>query len=122
MESSGTERGAARLAWALAAFWLVAWLATVALLIANRSAIKTVAEADLVDVILPIGFAVIGTVLASRKPRNPTGWIFLGIAIFGVLSGVITQYVVRSAHFGPLPFVAWLAWVHDPLNWLVFPP
>jgi signal transduction histidine kinase len=122
MEPTDSERGLARLAKPLAAVWLVAWLTTVALLGANRSAIHTVAEADLVDVILPIGFAIIGTLLASRKPRNPTGWIFLGIAIIGALSGVITQYVFRSSQFGRLPVVAWVAWAHDPLNWLVFPP
>jgi signal transduction histidine kinase len=122
MELRDAKRGRAYLVWPLATLWLVAWLATVTLLIANRSAIDTVQDADLVDVILPVGFAIIGTLLASRMPRNPTGWIFLGIAIIGALSGVITQYVFRSVHFGPLPFTDWVAWVHDPLNWLVFPP
>jgi len=122
MEARDPERRLARFAWPLAAVWLVAWLTTVALLIANRSAIDTVQDADLSDVILPIGFAIIGTLVASRMPRNPIGWIFLGIAIFGALSGVITMYVFRSTHFGPLPFTDWLAWLHDPMNWLVFPP
>ncbi len=111
----------AGLAWWLAAFWLLAWLTTVALVIANRSAIQAIEDADPVDVILPIGFAVIGTLLAARKPRNPTGWIFLGIAILGALSGISTQYVFRSSNIAPLPFTAWVAWVHDPINWLVFP-
>jgi signal transduction histidine kinase len=110
-----------RLAWPLAALWLVAWLATVLLLVANRSAIETFEQADPVDVILPIGYAIIGTLLATRKPRNPIGWIFLGIAIIGALNGISTQYVFRSSHFGSLPFAAWIAWIHDPLNWLVFP-
>jgi signal transduction histidine kinase len=111
----------ARLAWPLGALWLLAWLAAVALLIANRSAIRSVGEVDPVDLILPIGFAVIGVLLASRTPRNPTGWIFLGIALIGALSGIVTHYVFRSTHFAPLPFSAWVAWLHDPLNWLVFP-
>jgi signal transduction histidine kinase len=111
-----------RLAWPLVAFWLVAWLTTVALAVANRSALRTFEQADPVDVILPIGFAVIGTLLVRRTPRNPTGWIFLGIAILGVLSGISTGYVFRSSHFGRLPFANWVAWAHDPLNWLVFPP
>jgi signal transduction histidine kinase len=111
-----------RLAWPLAAFWVVAWLTTVGLVVANRSALRTFEQADPVDVILPIGFAVIGTLLVRRTPRNPTGWIFLGIAILGVLSGIATEYVFRSSHFGPLPGANWVAWAHDPLNWLVFPP
>jgi signal transduction histidine kinase len=110
-----------RLAWPLAVFWFVAWLTTVALVIVNRMAIRAIEDADPVDLILPIGFAVMGTLLAARKPRNPTGWIFLSIAILGALSGVSTQYVFRSSNIAPLPLTAWVAWVHDPLNWLVFP-
>ena len=64
-----------RLAWSLAAVWLACWIVTVALLIANRSAIHSYADADLIDAVLPIGFAVIGTLVASRQPRNPIGWI-----------------------------------------------
>ncbi|MDP9299826.1 MAG: hypothetical protein M3P43_02870, partial [Actinomycetota bacterium] len=111
----------ARLAWPLAALWLFAWMTTVALLIANRSAIRTIQDADPVDVILPIGFAVIGTLLATRKPANPTGWIFLGIATLGGLSGITTQYVFRSSNIDTLPLTPWVAWIHDPINWLVFP-
>jgi signal transduction histidine kinase len=122
MDGTETDRGAPRLARALAAVWLLAWITTFALLLANRSAFHAVSEADLIDLILPIGFAIIGTLIASRQARNPIGWIFLGIAIIGALSGVITQYVFRSSHFGALPFTAWVAWTHDPLNWLVFPP
>jgi signal transduction histidine kinase len=110
-----------RLAWPLAAVWLLVWLASLALVIANRSAMRSFDQADPVDVILPVGFAVIGTLLASRTPRNPIGWIFLGIAVIGALSGVVTMYVFRDSHFGPLPFTAWVAWIHDPLNWVVFP-
>src|SRR6266705_2173371 len=56
-----------RLAWSLAAVWLACWLVTVALLIENRSAIHGYADADLIDVVLPIGFAVIGTLVAARR-------------------------------------------------------
>jgi signal transduction histidine kinase len=124
MEATDNEGGDPRLvplAWALAALWLVAWLTTVALVIANRSAFDTVEQADPVDVILPVGFAVMGTLLATRKPRNPIGWIFLGIAILGAISGIVTEYVFRSFNLAPLPLTPWVAWVHDPLNWIVFP-
>src|SRR5439155_1559496 len=53
--------------------------------------------------------------------RNPVGWIFLGIAVFTGLPGIALQYVFRSAHFGRLPFVPWVAWTHDWVEWLVFP-
>jgi signal transduction histidine kinase len=111
----------ARLAWVVAGVWLIGWVAAVALAIANRSAIRTFSATDPVDLILPIGFAVIGTLLATRVPGNAMGWIMLGIAIIGVLSGVSTMYVLRSTHFGALPLTSWVAWIHDPLNFVVFP-
>jgi signal transduction histidine kinase len=117
---SGDER-LTRWAWVLAGFWLVCWLATVVLLVMNRSAIHRYADADLIDVILPIGFAVIGTLIASRQPHNPIGWLLLSMAILGVVSGVITQYAFRSAFFSPLPSAAWVTWAHDPINWVLFP-
>jgi len=56
---------------------------------------------------------VLGFVVASRKPRNPLGWILLGGAIFGVLSQDASFYVVadyRLRHGGlPLGWVAVLA-------------
>ena len=91
-------------------------------MIANRSAIHRVEEADPVDLILPIGYAVIGTLIARRKPRNPIGWIFLGIAILESIVGIIGLYVFRSTHLGRLPLTEWVAWAHDPVTWLVFPP
>ena len=109
------------MAWVLGAVWFVGWLITVAFLIANRSAIRTVDQTDPVDLILPIGFAVIGTLVASRQPRNPIGWIFLGIAIDGAISGLIIQYAFRSYLVTPLAATAWVAWIHDPVDWLVFP-
>ena len=121
MDVDRPSRGLARLAWVLGAVWLVGWLITVAFLIANRSAIRTVDQTDPVDLILPIGFAVIGTLVASRQPRNPIGWIFLGIAIDGAVSGTIIQYAFRSSLIAPLPATAWVAWIHDPVDWLVFP-
>ena len=121
MDVDPPSRGLPRLAWVLGAVWFVGWLITVAFLIANRSAIRTVDQTDPVDLILPIGFAVMGTLLASRQPRNPIGWIFLGIAIDGAVGGTIFQYVFRSSLVTPLPATAWVAWIHDPVDWLVFP-
>ena len=121
MDVDPRSRGLARLAWVLGGVWFVGWLIMVAFLIANRSAIRTVDQADPVDLIVPIGFAVIGTLVASRQPRNPIGWIFLAIAIDGAFSGVIIEYAFRSSLITPLAAAVWVAWIHDPMDWLVFP-
>ncbi len=67
----------------------------------------------------PVWFAaalgVVGFVLASRKPRNPLGWILLSGAGFSVLSQDASFYVVadyRLRH-GGLPF-GWVAVLAQP--------
>src|SRR5205085_9445705 len=70
------------LAWPIGIICLIACATTATLAVLNRSAIHSLDNADPVEVILPIGFAVIGAMLASRRSRNPIGWIFLGIAFF----------------------------------------
>jgi hypothetical protein len=57
----------------------------------------------------------VGFVVASRKPRNPLGWILLAGAIFGALSEDASFYVVadyRLRH-GGLPF-GWVAVLAQP--------
>ncbi|HTG46238.1 MAG TPA: sensor histidine kinase [Actinomycetota bacterium] len=119
--SEGVSTRLVRLAWVLGAIWLVVWLTAVALAIWNRAAIRTLDQIDPSDLIIPIGFAVMGTLIASRQPRNPIGWIFLGIALSGAISGIVYGYVFHDAFVAPLPASAWVAWVHDPWDWLVFP-
>jgi signal transduction histidine kinase len=110
------------LAWPLGALGLLIPAATATLVFLNRSAIHSIDQANPIEVILPIGFAIIGALLVSRRSHSPIGWIFLGIAIFSGLPGIATQYVFRNEHFHHLPFAAWLAWAHDWIGWLVFPP
>ena len=60
-----------------------------------------------------VALGAVGFVVASRKPRNPLGWILLGAATFGALSQDASFYVVadyRLRHGGlPLGWVAVLA-------------
>jgi signal transduction histidine kinase len=109
------------LAWPIGIVCLLACATTATLDVLNRSAIHALDSADPVEVILPIGFAVIGAMLASRRSRNPIGWIFLGIAFFVGMSGISTQYTLRSTRIHRLPATPWVAWTHDPVSWLVFP-
>ena len=60
-------------------------------------------------------FAVVGFVVAWRKPRNLLGWIMLAVAGFFALSGDASFYVVadyRLRH-GGLPF-GWVALLAQP--------
>src|SRR5713101_3316916 len=86
------------LAWPLGVLGLLICATSATLIFLNRSAIHTEGDAGLPSVIVPIGFAIMGALLASRRTRNTIGWIFLGIALFGGVDGITRQYVFRSAH------------------------
>jgi hypothetical protein len=36
--------------------------------------------------LLPLSLATVGALVASRHPRNPIGWLFCGLALYGVLA------------------------------------
>src|SRR5205809_7888785 len=58
-----------RLAWPLGVFGLLIVAATATLVFLNRSAIHSIDQADPTEVILPIGFVIIGALLAARLPQ-----------------------------------------------------
>ena len=81
--------------------------------------------------VLMIPFGLVGVVVARRQPRNPIGWILLGLAVIFLLSGDGGQYAVMAYRQGyhlplvrPAVFVAgfwiWLV-VLLPLPVLLFP-
>jgi hypothetical protein len=56
-----------------------------------------------------IPFAVVGVVIARRQPRNPIGWLFLGITgclLLSVDSGFYSVISYRLGHHLPLAPVA----------------
>ncbi len=110
-----------RLALALGAIGLLGAATVAVLLFLNRSAIHTLDEAGLDTIVLPIGFSLIGALLASRRPRNPIGWMFLAMAVLVAVQGISYQYAIRGTTGHPLPSVPWVAWMHDWTGWLVFP-
>ena len=60
-------------------------------------------------------FAVLGFVVALRKPGNPLGWLILGTAGFFALSEDASFYAVADyrLHHGSLP-LGWLALITQP--------
>ncbi len=76
---------------------------------AHRSLAANAATAPLI-----LAFGVVGAVVATRRPRHPTGWILLGIALSFVVSGDASLYstLVYRDH-DSLP-VGWLAVLLQP--------
>src|ERR1700724_1298209 len=66
-----------------------------------------------VPIWISVPFAVVGFVVAWRKPGNPLGWVILGAAGFFALSEDASYYAVadyRLGHGGlPLGLLAFLA-------------
>ncbi len=97
---------APRLAWAVFALWVA--LAAVAAALSTQSD-------DKFDVVFMIGltvFAVVGATVASRKPRNPIGWILQAIALLTAVAAMLSGYTANADD--PALVVMWLDdWLSD---------
>ncbi len=82
---------AGSLAWALA--WVVITGAVVALGMAVRAAVfsgdyRSLITHQTLTPLITTGFAVLGALVASRRWRNPIGWIFLAVALLFALTAL----------------------------------
>ena len=117
------HRGATVLAIGFAAVALAGSAATIALAIANRRHLANLDAADPIAIVIPLGFAAVGVLIAARRPQNPIGWLFLAIAILSGLQGVGDQYVRYAllTHPGSLPGAEWVLWATNVSTPLLFP-
>ncbi|HEX4579070.1 MAG TPA: histidine kinase [Candidatus Dormibacteraeota bacterium] len=111
------------LAFGLAALALTAAATTATLAVLNRARLPSLDAADPSAIIIPIGAGVLGALVASRRPRNPTGWLLLVIAVASGLQGAEDQYVRLAlfAHGGALPGVVWAEWLNSLSTIPLFP-
>jgi hypothetical protein len=102
--------GAGWLAWALTAGSALLLLLTVVLLVLNQDLGWRALSPHL---FLVPGFAVVGLVLAVRRPGHPIGWLFVAMGLVAAIHAVAFEYAVRAlaAALGSLPAPEWLAWV-----------
>jgi hypothetical protein len=121
-----SKRTASWLAWSLAALSLALFAAHIALSVLTRSAQapSTWGTSGLVsNLLLPmpfLAFPTVGTLIASRRPNNPIGWICLATGIFWVLGFLTAPYGVYGMVVNPgsVPFPAQIgaltAWLWVP--------
>jgi hypothetical protein len=114
----GSERGARRrlevaswLAWSLAAFSVMMFVAAIALHVLARSVDSpgewsTLGALGRVLGFLPfLAFPLVGALIASRRPRNWVGWILLSDGLLWTLGSVLDSYRVYGlARPGSVPF------------------
>ena len=98
-------------AWSLAAFGisLVMLYHVLDLLNAHRYA------PPVVGTIIGIAFLIVGALIASHRPRNPIGWIYLAgltLIAFGGSGNVSEQYAYYAliTRPGSLPAADWVVW------------
>jgi class 3 adenylate cyclase len=115
-------RGTRLLAWSLCAFTLLIIAGTAVLAFLNRASIQTLDEANAIEIVLPIGYAILGGLVGSRKPANALGWLFLAIALGNALPGLTTQYGrYASLTNAQIPFTPWIPWLGYQASSLVYP-
>jgi hypothetical protein len=82
------ERAPKLLAWSLLGLWL--FLVALDVVLELTGAIDS---DELLLAFLTSGYAVGGSLVASRQPRNPIGWIMSALAIVLLLNGLAAGYV-----------------------------
>src|SRR5215216_492283 len=122
----GGTRASSWLAWSLAGLSVVMFVASILLCLLARSAhVPSSWDADLSIVGLLLGgglfllFPLVGALIASRRQRNPIGWILLADGLLWTLSDVMDYYAVYGvASPGSIPFPVGVAGIN---NWLWVP-
>jgi signal transduction histidine kinase len=71
------------------------------------------------DLVIQLGILPVGVIVATREPRNPIGWLFLGASLLGSLHAASGEYALRGLLSVPaLPGLQWSAWLSQ---WIITP-
>jgi hypothetical protein len=111
-----------RLAWALGVV-VVAILAATLLLIMGARGVQLppgFQAPSALSALQFLGPAIVGAILAALRPRNPIGWLLLGLGLCFVTYQLVVAYLTTALFVTPagLPAVGWVAWVG---NWIWVP-
>lgn len=105
------------LAWSLTSISILIVIATFGIVI--RSVIVTgdfraFLSHQAMTPFLTIAFTLVGSLIASRVPKNPIGWIFLSVGIFYALNALVVAYSL----YGPSAMIENLFPAHLLAEWL----
>jgi class 3 adenylate cyclase len=111
-----------RLAWGICFLTLAVVAAASLLVVLNWESIRSLYEADAIEIVVPLSWAVLGGLVASRQPRNAMGWLFLAIALANAIPGATIQYARYAVVTAPeAPFSPWIPWFGYVCGALVYP-
>ena len=105
-----SAHAATRLVWTLTALSALLLVLAVVLLVLNRDLGFRVLSPHLF--VVP-GFAVVGLVLAVRRPGHTIGWLFVGMGLVAAVQAFSFEYAIRALVTAPgsLPAAFWMAWL-----------
>src|SRR5439155_19833990 len=109
---AGRRTATPLVAWGLAALAVLSAAVTAVLVVLNRGSIHSLDGATPTEVVMPVSFALVGGLVASRQRKNPIGWLFLFMAIDQGLAGAAYQWfhLAVTTRPGPLPGASWALW------------
>ena len=111
-----SARAAALLAWSLCALCVALAVANLILALLNEHTLGEIFSSEegiVIFAIWTVSFSVVGALIASQRPENPIGWIFLADGFcYGLLSAG-DQYAVHAllTNPGALPLGAEASWL-----------
>src|SRR5436190_5024436 len=116
------ERRAVILAWSVTGLTLAVIATTIVLAFLNLASIHDIDEANLLEIVLPLGMALVGGLVASRLPSNPLGWVLLAIALSDAIPGAALRFTRYATITQPgTPFTPWIPWFGNLTDTLVYP-
>src|SRR5829696_7489974 len=119
-----SHRAAAWLAWSLCLLCAVLAVASLILALLNGRTLGEIFMAwgpsILTLATLTVSFSVVGALIASHRPENPIGWIFLAVGFFYGLLNAGEQYAIYALlrNPGSLPLGAEASWL---MQWIWAP-
>src|SRR5438445_1779136 len=127
-------RTASRLAWSIGTFSIAMMMAQLVLMFVDRHAVLPAAGSsgqwtfsNILNNVVNMAGAALGIVLASRRPENPIGWLFVTAGFMLGLSAFGSSYALHAlvADPGSLPAGRAFAWASNglgliPLGMLAF--
>ena len=128
------QRTSSRLAWSIGLGSVVMIAASLVLMYADRHTVMPVAAsseqwtlANFLSALVNMAVPAMGIVIASKRPENRIGWLFLFAGFFLGISAIASQYAVHAlvVHHGSVPGGNLCAWLNGwasliPLGALAF--
>ena len=96
-----STRTVSRLAWSIASLGVALGAGTAALAVANRGSIHSFGAANPLEIVMSLTFALVGGLIASKRPCNSVGWLFLFMAVVMGGGGVAAQYARFAVYTYP---------------------